>query len=355
MVALLAAMGDAVVGCDRGATSTSAGSDALAATNALASSAASGDPAGASGATIRGPAGTRRDGGTAADTGDAAARSEETGAARADRFADARPLKGKPIGHTSVVFKVGLEGNLDAAYKPRSRRGNDRYKGEIAAYRLARALGLSNVPEAIPRSFDRAVLRQAFATSPAALDLLDKETVADPDGLLPGALIPWLAKLELLPLESAEWRARWQAWLGTGALADADRPLAAQISTMIVFDWLTANWDRWSGGNVGIDRASGTLLFIDNDGAFFDAPPTESLQKSKKLLERIDRFSRSFVTRMRELNDASLTLAIGEEAPGVPLLSPRSLAGVLNRRKQLLQIIDAKLTDAGESDGLSFP
>ena len=34
---------------------------------------------------------------------------------------------------------------------------------------------------------------------------------------------------------------------------------------------VTGNWDRWSGGNVGLDRARMRLhLFIDNDGAFFE-------------------------------------------------------------------------------------
>ena len=41
---------------------------------------------------------------------------------------------------------------------------------------------------------------------------------------------------------------------------------------MIVFDYLTANWDRWSGGNVAEDSANGKLLFVDNDGAFYDPP-----------------------------------------------------------------------------------
>ena len=44
-----------------------------------------------------------------------------------------------------------------AAYKPRSKLplGDHRYKGEIAAYRLAVALGLDNVPRAIPRALRR--------------------------------------------------------------------------------------------------------------------------------------------------------------------------------------------------------
>ena len=55
---------------------------------------------------------------------------------------------------------------------------------------------------------------------------------------------------------------------------------------------------------------------------------------------------------MRELDDVPLTQALGEESPGLPLLSAKALAGVLHRRKQLLQILDAKTADDAL---LSFP
>src|SRR5579862_5954081 len=35
-------------------------------------------------------------------------------------YASAAPVGGKSVGHTSVVFKLKLEGDLAAAYKPRS-------------------------------------------------------------------------------------------------------------------------------------------------------------------------------------------------------------------------------------------
>jgi hypothetical protein len=273
----------------------------------------------------------------------------ESDAATVDEFAQARPIKGKSIGHTSVVFKVGFEGGLEAAFKPRSRRGKDRYKGEVAAYRLARALGLSNVPRAIPRTFELKRLKEAFAATPAAVELLDKEAVADPDGTLRGALIPWIPKLEFVPLENAEWRARWQAWLKTGAMSESDRSLAAQISTMIVFDWLTANWDRWSGANIGIDRATNTLLYVDNDGAFFDPVPPKLLGEQLALLKKVERFSPRFIGALDKLDPPALAAAMGDESPGVPLLSEPVLHAIDERRRIALEhmVKMAARADAG--------
>ena len=63
-------------------------------------------------------------------------------------FLSGVPTSAKSIGHTSVVFKIELSTGVKAAWKPASRRGPVRYKGEVAAYRLARLLAITNVPRA---------------------------------------------------------------------------------------------------------------------------------------------------------------------------------------------------------------
>ncbi len=272
------------------------------------------------------------------------------------RLATAKPLAGKSVGHTSVVFKLKLEGGLEAAFKPRSKRGGARYTGEIAAYRLARALGLANVPAAYARTFDASDLRAAFASSskPAGT-LFDDEAVVTTDGRIAGAVIPWLAHFELLPLEAAAWRSRVRGWLSRGAKpAEADRAMASQISTMILFDYLTANWDRWSGGNIALDRASSTVLFIDNDGAFFEPPPAVQTATQLGIVRETWSLSRAFVAALRGLDDATLETALGDEAPGVPLLTPKQRAAVSKRRGTLLRIVDEKVKAAGESSVLAF-
>jgi hypothetical protein len=256
------------------------------------------------------------------------------------------PRSAKSIGHTSVVFKLELASGRKAAFKPASRRGPVRYKGEIAARRLAVALGLPNVPRAIFRTFEASALAAAKGADEMIVE----------SGVVKGALVPWIDGLEFLSLEKAPLSGEWKQWLRKGGtVPDDQRELARQISTLVAFDFITGNWDRWSGGNVGIDKRTGMLLFIDNDGAFFDVPPLDGLQRNKKLLEGIDKLSRSFVVRVRELDDDALTRALGEETPGVPLLSAKALAGVHQRRKELLRIVDAKSSDGGEDALLAFP
>jgi len=89
------------------------------------------------------------------------------------------------------------------------------------------------------------------------------------------------------------------------------RAMAAQISTMLAFDYVTGNWDRWSGGNVGYDRKKSELLFIDNDGAFFDPLPAKEVKRSVDFFDGVERFSRAFVTALRAVD---LAKAFGEES-----------------------------------------
>lgn len=260
-------------------------------------------------------------------------------------FRSGIPTSAKAIGHTSVVFKLELSTGKKAAFKPASRRGPLRYKGEIAARRLALVLGLLNVPRAFFRTFEASSLSAAKGAD---------ELIAT-EGVVKGALIPWIPDLAFLALEQAPLSGEWKQWLRKGApLPDDKRDLAQQISTLVAFDYVTGNWDRWSGGNVGLEKDTGTLLYIDNDGAFFEVPPQEGLQRNKKLLVGIDRFSRGFIARMRLLDEAEITRAIGDEAPGVPLLSGKALAGVFQRRKELLEVVDAKLKTAGEAVTFEF-
>ncbi len=121
-----------------------------------------------------------------------------------------------------------------------------------------------------------------------------------------------------------------------------------------MFDYLTGNWDRWSGENVGLGATERLVLFIDNDGAFYDTPPPGPLASQKQKLEAVTRFSRALVASLRKLDASALRAAMGDEAAGVPLLSPKVLAGVAARRDEALRLIDRQVSALGEARVLSF-
>jgi hypothetical protein len=256
------------------------------------------------------------------------------------------PTRAKPIGHTSVVFKVDLDSGGKAAWKPNARKVRGRYRGEVAAYRLARALGIDNVPTACLRIFDVRALTASGATN---------EEVVVEEGRVHGVMIPWIEGLHFWAIEEEPARSDVDRWLHGGVIPPEKMGLAAQVSTLVAFDFLTSNWDRYSGANVGLDGTGGHVLFVDNDAAFMEGPPKEALAKNRARALALTRYSKSFVARLRALDRDAIERAIGEEEPGRPLLPGAVLASVAERARELAGFVDAKIAAQGEAPTLLFP
>lgn len=285
---------------------------------------------------------------------DAAAATPADAGAQLAPLEGVTPVKGKAIGHTSVVFKLETEPPGKYAFKPASRRGPTRYRGEIAAHRLGELLGIGNVPPAHPWSVAREELERALGAGTPAAALCAKECIDD-DGRVHGALIPWIDGLAFLPLDEEPLASRWKTWLrkdapipegpiavAAGIAVKDPKDLARQVSVLVAFDFLTANWDRWSGGNIGWHEARQEVLFIDNDGAFFERPPKDALERNRWLLDGVRRFSRRFVDRLRALDDATLEAAFG---PAGFVLPAAVRAQLRARRDELLAHVEASAID----------
>jgi hypothetical protein len=309
------------------------------------------DAAGAS-ATARDADGGPADAGSRDAAPDVGADADAAAALDPGDYVQSAPVRGRAVGNTSVVFKLELASGKKIAFKPDSRRGPRRYKGEIAAYRLARHLGLGQVPPAYFRTFTPAALRGALSAEGAAL--FDREVVPTSAGKVRGSAVPWIDGLRFAALEREPERSAWRGWLAKGgAIPDGKRARAREIAVLVAFDVLVGNWDRWSGGNVG-ETEGGSLLFIDNDGAFMHPFPAGPFAEARAVLAKTDRFSRGFVASVRALDAASLRAATGDEEPGEPLLSGAQIEGCLGRAAELLRHVDARVAALGEAEALYF-
>lgn len=256
-----------------------------------------------------------------------------------------------PIGHTSLVYRLDLEGSGRAALKPASKRGPRRYRAEVAAYRLAIALGIEAVPPAFGVELDAKSFRRALG--PKGKALFDAEVIVE-DGTFLGAWIPWIEGLEFAPLEKKSERAKWEPWLADASIPADDRARAKAIATLVVFDGLTGNWDRWSGANVGVDPKTDHLLFVDNDAAFFVPLPKEPFEPQARLLGLIQRYPKATIERLRSLDERGLTRALGKGPDGAPLLSGGELRGLVERRKAILERVAQLEKERGTASTLYF-
>jgi hypothetical protein len=149
-----------------------------------------------------------------------------------------------------------------------------------------------------------------------------------------------------------------EPWLSVGGeVPPEDAALARDLSTMLAFDYLIGNWDRWSGGNVTLDPSGRRLYVRDHNVAFLEPMTAERYERIRGHLERVERFSRGFVRRVSELDEARIRLALAEdpESQDRALLDDAQIAGVLSRRRALLSYVGALVDVHGRERVLVWP
>ena len=82
----------------------------------------------------------------------------------------------------------------------------------------------------------------------------------------------------------------------------------AQISDLVVFDYLTNNIDRWSGSNAKASPDMKLLFFMDNTLSF--GRERKGHTKVQSYLSRVQKFSRSLVEKVRVLDRKTVRAAI---------------------------------------------
>jgi hypothetical protein len=204
-------------------------------------------------------------------------------------------------GGSSISLRAVFDGGYQAALKPEQVRIT-RYQSEVAAYRVSRALGLGMVPPSCVRRIPR---EQLQATVPKALvERMEEELIADDKGLVACAVIAWVPHLHGLRLEESE-RGWWRPMLKAGTPIPANkRKRALEISTLLLFDYLILNQDRWSGGNT--HESDGQMVFIDQGAGFGPERHHRRSRSALRTLKWSERFSRDVANAVFDLDLAGL-------------------------------------------------
>lgn len=281
-------------------------------------------------------------------------------------------------GGRSLAFRLTFADGSRGYFKPEQTFSGSHFYAEIAAYHLDRALGLGRVPPTIGRRMAWAPLRQA-----AGGDARAGEAIVH-DGEVCGSLSYWVpeplvalrvgmgweawARFAPAPLISPFQRARRYVALASGqtpiADADGDTPRAAatpdtaeraaELSDLVLFDYLTENIDRWGGDytNVRTRGAGGPLVFLDNAAGFIRSPEASPGFMDTRL-HTIQRFRRGTVEAIRALAIDSLRARIEADACA-PILSDALYAQLETRRATLLAHVDRMIAQHGEDTVLAW-
>ena len=267
----------------------------------------------------------------------------------------------RPVGTTSVVFAATLKTGVNAAFKPRQQAKPLGYRSEIAAYRVARLLGLDNVPPSVTRMVPVAVLREKLAPEfRAAEEEFVRALVTEKQGgadVVPGVATYWVPDLRDLGLDSPRRMERWTRHLKqSGVIREEERSWHRDLSNVLLFDYLIANGDRWSGSNLQGVRDGSRVIIRDHDLAFPENLKQEKHAELFAHLMRTEKFSRSVVTNLRAMTEGALRAELGRDprAATEALLADVQVAGVLERRSAILSYVGALIEQYGEDRVLVF-
>lgn len=259
-------------------------------------------------------------------------------------------------GGSSLSLRLELSDGSSAAFKPDQTHEHTVPRKEIAAYRLNRYLGLSRVPPASHRVITPKELYTRLAPEQRHLFFrLRKEARFSPNGSLVGQVSWWVPEIRYLPLNQKAERDKWIRWLKATKPIPVDHAdMAAQISAMLVFDFLINNPDRFSGNNTMATPDGTFLYFMDNTYSFNPLPQGGRLAKAAFM--RTTRFSRSLYRRLQSLDAQRLAslLDVPPDCPW-PLLTEEEMEAVIQRRGYAIQRITSIIARHGWERTMVFP
>ena len=302
-------------------------------------------------------------------------------------FQDISPLGGG----STVTLKFMNAGKPEAAFKPLQTRLQSNYRAEIAAWRLCELIDCDfKVPynrevrvdhETFYKLYGRSRSSKAAAYRKELADLTWKKDAVDGKRYLYGTYKEWIPGFTRFPIELTRV---WKAWLVLEppvthfpALDRALSPiarnqhtsklyseimklspeltaekLAAQISEVLVFDFLLGNWDRFSGvpqwWGVNCQFKDSQIVSIDN-GAGFQWGGNDKVTERYMMVER---FSRHFVRNLRELDKET---AYSLLFPNPDENDERGFRQFWKQREAFLKRVDELIAKYGEEAVLFFP
>jgi len=282
----------------------------------------------------------------------------------------------KGRGGRSLGFKLVLDTGEKAYFKAHQTFSAANWFGEVASYHLDRMLGIGRVPMVVSRTFPWESLAHA-----AGGDVRKAEIIVN-GSEVQGALVAWVTG----PLQPLPHQPGWERWVRvqhwpTSAISPFQRPAvwvqqlahrgvalskeertrrrllrpepdredrAAELSDLVVFDYLTRNQDRWGGenANVLVRGSKGPLVFLDNGASFEPGDPRPGLMEAR--IHTLQRFRRRTIAAVRAFDLERFKGRLAAEQIQ-PVLSEAQLSGLDQRRTHLLEWVAQNESLYGEA------
>jgi hypothetical protein len=255
-------------------------------------------------------------------------------------------------GGSSISFRLDFVDGSRAAFKPEQINPQSVPRKEVAAYRINRWLGFNAVPPATMRTFHRDdLVGKLPPESPYLAKRIEAETLFDAEGFTRGEVSYWIPVILDSRLDTLENVLNWWRWMTVGEEIPPDKlGMMQQLSSLLIFDLLINNSDRFSGGNLMTSKDGRVLFWMDNTFGFQIEP--EGHLRCRTYLFRCQKFSKKMLSALRRFDLAALRQAL---APEPDVLTEAEMKSVIARRDVALRYVDGLLAQFGADKVLVFP
>ena len=214
------------------------------------------------------------------------------------------------------------------------------------------------MPPAAPRAVSREeLLGHLHPESLEKLPRIKAETVFGPDGRTIGTASYSIPVIKDSGFDTPNRGPPDAGVADAGSANTADRiAMAAQVSNLIVFDFLTSNPDRYSGGNMKMSDDGKQLFFMDNTMSFY--VDGDGYERNRDVLFKTQRLlSRWLLLPGARRGDRFQHAARPRRGAGhaLRILTPAGIAAVVSRRGVVQRYIASLIAQHGESNVLFFP
>lgn len=246
---------------------------------------------------------------------------------------------------TLFVFHMDLGDGVEISFQPERPGQETFWRREVTSYHLARLLGIEN---RVPPTVGKRVPLSAFGRFANGVGL-----VVDRRGMVLGSASVWMPTLNRVRMHLPPARREWSSWVNP-ARPLPEGPLrerARQVSEVLVFDYLAANYDRWNCCNITADEHD-DLVFRDNDAGWF--PDVINRQGDPNVVRRVPRYLYEAVQRVTP-EMVRESVSHDPMASSVHLVASRAYTGYELRRQALLANLRRQVERHGEAAVFPWP
>ncbi len=247
---------------------------------------------------------------------------------------------------TLYVWHLDLGDGIEISFQPEQTNLETFWRREVASWHLARLLGITHrAPPTVSRRIPVAALGRSARNT---------NLVVDRRGMVVGSASAWVPTLAHVNMHLAPARRVWSRYVNPAYPLPEDpreRERARQVSEVLVFDYLAANYDRWNCCNIAADE-NGDLVFRDNDAGW--VPNVINNLGSPGVVRRLPR---SLYEAIQRATPEALRASIAQDPEGARghLIPDQSYTGYEMRRQAMLNAIRRAIARYGEAAVLPWP